>query len=123
MNKNDFKDQVRLQQAHQKISESGCLAEDDDLFKKPDFFEEIHELEHHKSCHSPPAVINSGENSKNGQDATSSCNCARASINTTLQSFIFKPEEQNEMMIADLPTLAEQKKQLPSAINSLVYNL
>ena len=42
-----------------KISYSGRSDDDDDLFDKPKFFEEMHELENGKARHDPPAQMDS----------------------------------------------------------------
>lgn len=78
-----------------KISASGRSAREDDLFDKPEFFEEINELENEKDRDDPSAQMDSTKHS----NASSSPGRFRSSMNTRLEAFMVKTEEQNELII------------------------
>lgn len=103
------------------ISSSGRDGDDEGLFNKPEFFEEMHELERDKARHAPPAVL-STENGSTVSDAPLSSSRKRFKLSHRdfLSEYIEKQEERHADILSEIRKGNEEKSKMRSAIEALV---
>jgi len=107
-----------------RISQSVRDGDDEGLYDKPDFFAQLHELEHNKATHFPPAVL-STTTSMTGieHELSSSRKRVNLSKNSFLETYIEDQKDRHEALLTEIKKSNDEKAKMRSVMERLLEKL
>lgn len=105
-----------------KIQKSGRDGDDPELYDKPDFYEQVHELERHCARHRPPALL-STEMLSEGTDDGAAMSRSRKRVKKEQAMSLEEVEKQNERRHSEMMSQIRERNAQCESFNKMFAEL
>ena len=107
-----------------KISISGRDGDDEGLYDKPEYFKQMHELEHNKARHAPPAVLSTDAALDSSEPTLSSSRKKiKLSNNSAVAEYIEQQKDRQDALLLEIKKSNEEKAKMREVMERLVERL